>query len=130
MRGHTKQHVGNSLKIGGSKLGSPFSCPNMQILTSEIPISQPALNAALEREIRTGFELMKANERRRELQAAEEARQLRSAKEIKGLGKRTFMMPHWEFFRLIQKYGHAEVHSRPFVKYLQKTFPHLADNKI
>jgi hypothetical protein len=40
------------------------------------------------------------------------------------------VMPDWEFFRLIQKYGHKEVHSREFLKYFQKTNPDLAVHKL
>jgi hypothetical protein len=39
-------------------------------------------------------------------------------------------MPEREFFRLIKKYGHAEVHSKDFLRYFQKKFPQLSPNKL
>jgi hypothetical protein len=38
-------------------------------------------------------------------------------------------MPAREFFRLTQKYGHDEVHSKKFIQYYNKKFPELSPNK-
>jgi hypothetical protein len=60
----------------------------------------------------------------------EQARELRGHKTINGLGKCVASMPSWEFFRLVQKYGHAEVHSEGFLRDFQRRFPHLSPNKV
>ena len=69
---------------------------------------------AIEREFRTGIELKK----------------MRGAGKVAGLGRNVGVMPDWEYFRLLQKYGHKEVHSREFLKHFQKTNPDLAVHKL
>ena len=88
------------------------------------------INRALEREIRTGFQLIKANEQREELEAAAQAKALQGHKPIKGLGRCVAVMPQDEFFRLQKKYGRQEVHSREFLSYFQRRFPHLSPHKL
>jgi len=46
------------------------------------------------------------------------------------LGRCVATMPPREYFRLIKKYGHAEVHSKEFLKYFQNKFSDLSPNKI
>lgn len=86
--------------------------------------------AALERELRTGIRLKEAMEREREIVAAEEAKMARQMKNMKSLGRHLTNMPAWEYFNLVNKYGHEEVHSKEFIRYNQKVFPHLAVNKV
>ena len=50
-------------------------------------------------------------------------------KTVKGLGKCVAVIPEDEFFRLQRKYGHQEVHSREFLRYFNKKFPHLSPNR-
>jgi hypothetical protein len=45
-------------------------------------------------------------------------------------GKCVASMPMREFLQLVKKYGHAEVHSRKFIKYFNQRFPELTPNKI
>jgi hypothetical protein len=87
-----------------------------------------AINKALEREIRTGFELIKQNEKREELRAAEEAK-LHGSKTVPGIGKCVGLIPADEYFRLCKKYGRKEVHSKDFMRYFNRKFPHLSPNK-
>ncbi len=47
-----------------------------------------------------------------------------------GLGKCVAMMPPDEYFRLVKKFGHAEVKSKEFLRYYRKKFPHLSPNAI
>jgi hypothetical protein len=49
---------------------------------------------------------------------------------MKGLGRCVAVIPEWEFYRMKDKYGHHEIHSKEFMKYYQKTFPHLSPNKL
>ena len=102
---------------------------------SEVLIAQPKwgegqLFRALEREFRSGLELKKAQEELRERAAAANAAELRGNSRTTKIGKHVAEIPSWEFFRMQQKYGHDEVHSRGFIRYLQKKFPHLATSKV
>lgn len=102
----------------------------MNLITSVPKYSNGEVDKALMRELTLGLELKKQWERRREIQAAHEAKEIEGQRELKGLGRCVAVMPEWEFFRLQQKYGHSEVHSKDFLKYFQKRFPHLSPNKI
>jgi len=100
-----------------------------------IAIAQPRwsdtqVNRALERELRTGIKLKEAMEHQREIEAAHEAKLDRDARGIKDFGKKVFTMPDWEFFNLVRKYGHDEVHSKEFVRDAQKRFTHLAGARL
>jgi hypothetical protein len=115
--------------------------PSPPFFMPEIVVKLPTfcngeINKALEREIRLGLELKKATEQRREIEAAAQAQELKriaqesGKKDVKGLGRCVAVIPSWDWFRMKQKYGHAETHSREFLSYYQKKFPHLAPNKI
>lgn len=102
----------------------------MQIIT-ELP---RALNGqvqdALIREIRTGFQLAKAQEDAEEIVAAQEAQTMRDAKAVKGLGLHVWEMPQDGYFRLLKKYGHDELHSKEFARYLRKNMKHLTSHSV
>jgi hypothetical protein len=100
----------------------------MQIITA-LP-GEGAVKDALIREIRTGFELIKANEKKEEILAAQEAQQWKGHRTIPGLGKAVAFYPRDEYFRLIAKYGRKEINSNEFIRYHQKKFPHLCPNKV
>ena len=87
------------------------------------------MRKAVLNELRTGMELKKQMERRREIEAATQAQEKANHKEIKGLGRCVAVIPSWDYFRMKQKYGN-EVASDEFLKYYQKKFPHLAPCKI
>jgi len=91
--------------------------------------SDDAANRALEREIRSGIQLKEAMEKQRVAAAAQEAKQYKGGKTTP-IGKHVAEIPAWEFFNMVRKYGHDEVHSRNFMKYFQKKFPHLSTSKI
>lgn len=99
----------------------------MQIITQLPRYSDGEVHAALLKEIRTGFQLERAMEEHRVKQAAEEAKDLKGHK---GDLRAVASIPERDFFRLVQKYGFQEVHSKPFMKYFQKKFPHLSPNKL
>ncbi len=102
----------------------------MNIITSLPRYSDGEINRALIREIQTGFQLEKATQEKREIEAAAQARALKDHKTIQGLGKAVGVIPEREYYRLIKKYGHAEVHSKDFLRYFQKKFPSLSPNKL
>lgn len=116
------------IELGHSFGGGPFYF--MHLITSFPKYSDGELNAALVREIQTGFQLERETEKAREAKAKAEADDLRGHKPIKGLGQCVATMPEREYYRLIHKYGHGEVNSRGFLRYFQKTFPHLSPNKL
>ena len=62
--------------------------------------------------------------------AAQQAQAMRGHRTIQGLGKCVAMMPPDEYFRLVKKFGHAEVKSKEFLRYYRKKFPHLSPNAI
>jgi len=81
------------------------------------------------REIQTGFQLGREHVAFRVKAAQAEADELRGHKTIPTLGKCVGVMPERDFFRLVQKYGYQEIHSKEFLKYYNKKFPHLSPNK-
>ncbi len=101
----------------------------MEIITKLPTYSDGEINRALIREIKTGFQLAKANEDREELHAAEQAKLMRGHKTVAGLGKNVAEIPQDTFFRLCKKYGREEVHSREFMRDFNKRFPHLSPNR-
>jgi hypothetical protein len=101
----------------------------MNIVTSFPKYADGEIQAALIREIKTGFQLEKATQEKREIEARAQAQALKAHRTIKGLGKCVGVIPDREFFRLTAKYGHAEVHSKEFMRYFNRKFPELSPNK-
>lgn len=103
----------------------------MNLVTSFPKYSDGELNRAFMQEIKSGFQLERALEQKREIQAAHEAKIARDlGNKNRAIGNLAATIPERDFFRLVQKYGHAEVHSKGFMKYFQKKFPHLAGSKL
>lgn len=102
----------------------------MQIITALPRYSDGQINQALIKEIKTGFQLERETERARTMTAEGQAAALKGHKTVPGLGKCVGVIPEREYYRLIKKYGHAEVHSKGFLQYFQKKFPQLAPNRI
>ena len=87
------------------------------------------IDQAFMNEIKSGFKLEKETEHLRVTQARKEA-QKEKGKTHPVLGKCVATMPAREFFRLTNKYGHDQVHSKEFLKYYNKKFSDLSPNKI
>ena len=93
------------------------------------------LPASFERECRTGHALLKELEGKyasfeaREKLCAEHAATMRGHRSIDGLGKCVSSIPAWEWHRLVQERGIAEVQSREFQQHLNKTHPELCPNR-
>lgn len=102
----------------------------MNLITSFPKYHDGEIHDALMRELKTGLQLKKELERSREIQAAEQAKGLVGQRVVPGLGRCVGVIPEWDFFRMQQKYGAKEVHSKEFMKYYQKKFPHLSPNKL
>lgn len=101
----------------------------MRIIT-ELPPSNTALRDRLIREIKTGFQFMKERERAEELEAAQQAQDLRNQKEIKGLGRCVAVIPRDQYFLAQKRYGHEEVQSTEFIRFFQKKHPELTPHKL
>lgn len=102
----------------------------MQIIIPPKQFSQGDIGKAMQRELREGLQLKKAKEKARELQAEGYAKSIEKHKPIAGLGRCVAAMPDWDYFRVREKYGREEVHSREFLKYFQKKFPTMAPHKL
>lgn len=79
----------------------------------------------LDRELRQGFRLYKEREKARMMNAAAEAQDIKKIMGKGGIFKPVTTMSQEDFLRLNQKYGHEEVHSRQFQRYLHKKMPEL-----
>jgi hypothetical protein len=102
--------------------------PHIQIAKKQY--SESEISRALERELRTGIRLKQEIEHVRERAAAKEAATFRGSRTVKGFGRHIAEIPQWEYHNLVNKYGYAEVHSKGFMRYLQKAMPHLASAKV
>ena len=100
----------------------------MQVVNQQ-GISDEEVNNALMREIQASLHEEKHTEKDRYDQARKDANS-NVGKEHPLLGRCVATMPPREYFRLIKKYGHAEVHSKEFLKYFQNKFSDLSPNKI
>tara|TARA_R100001163_G_scaffold65135_1_gene61281 strand:+ start:7353 stop:7664 length:312 start_codon:yes stop_codon:yes gene_type:complete len=103
----------------------------MTNIITNIPrnITDGEVDEAFMKEIINGFEIEKRTEHERVAIAAKEANEVRG-KTHPTLGKCVATMPAREFFRLTNKYGHKEVHSKEFLQYYNKKFKELSPNKI
>ena len=100
----------------------------MQVVNQQ-GISDEEVNDALMQEIQASLHEEKHTEKDRYDQARKDASS-NVGKEHPLLGRCVATMPPREYFRLIKKYGHAEVHSKEFLKYFQNKFSDLSPNKI
>ena len=100
----------------------------MQVVNQK-GISDEEVNNALMQEIQASLHEEKHTEKDRYDQARKDANS-NVGKEHPLLGRCVATMPPREYFRLIKKYGHAEVHSKEFLKYFQNKFSDLSPNKI
>lgn len=80
-----------------------------------------AIKDSLTNEIKT--------EEARVVMARAQASALKNHKTIPGLGKCVAVIPPREYYRLVAKYGQAEVHSKEFLRDFNKRFAELSPNK-
>ena len=100
-----------------------------QIITKLPRYSDGEIDRAFMQEIQSGFKLEREQEKGR-IEAVARDTQMFKGKEHPVLGRPVASMPARDFFRLTNKYGHKEVHSKEFIKYFQKKMPELAPNKL
>jgi len=101
----------------------------MNIITKLPTYSDGEIDREFMREIKNGFKLDAANEKKRTDIAVKEAKE-HKGKTHPVLGKCVATIPARDFFRLTKKYGHDAVHSKEFLKYYNKKFPEMSPNKI
>lgn len=95
----------------------------MNVIVPPKVFTEGEISKALEREIRTGFQLERERENARVALAKKRADQMKGGREIPGLGRCISVLPSRDFFRLIQKYGHQEFNSDEFQRYMHKKIP-------
>lgn len=100
-----------------------------EIITKLPRYSDGEIDRAFMREIQNGFKIERETEKDRIKQVSKEAKKFKG-KAHPVLGRPVASMPARDFFRLTQKYGHKEVHSKEFIKYFNKKMPELSPNKI
>jgi len=100
----------------------------MNIITAVPKYSDGEVNRAFMREIKTGFRLERETEKARTDIARKESSELKGSTHPV-LGKPVAVIPGREFFRLVNNYGHETVHSKSFLKYLNKKHPDLSPNR-
>jgi hypothetical protein len=86
------------------------------------------INAALVRELCSGRKFIESMEKRREIEAAEEARKMREVKSI--AGKPVGSIPQREYLLLAKKYGNECWDDRTFVRDFFKSQSHLKAGNI
>lgn len=103
----------------------------MDIITQFPKYSDGEINRALIREIRTGIELKKNLETKREQIVAEEMANLKKNEPegFKGM-KLLCTTPAWEWFNIRRVYGNEAWHDKGFIRDYQKRFKHLSHHKV
>jgi hypothetical protein len=86
------------------------------------------INAALVRELCSGRKFVESLEKRREIEAAAEARKMREVKSI--AGKPVGSIPQREYLLLANKYGNECWDNREFVRDFFKSQSHLKAGNI
>lgn len=88
-------------------------------------ILEAAINDALIREIRTGFELEKWRAEDRHRAAAKEAHANRGHRSVGALGKQVLEIDARDWFRAREKFGPDCWHDKGFIKDVQRLEPDL-----
>lgn len=90
--------------------------------------AEEEINAALVRELCSGRKFIESLEKRREIEAAAEARRMKEVKSI--AGKPVGAIPQREYMLLAQKYGSECWDDREFVRDFFKSQSHLKAGNI
>jgi hypothetical protein len=91
-------------------------------------IAEEEINAALVRELCSGRKFIESLEKRREIEAAAEAKKMREVKSI--AGKPVGSIPQREYMLLANKYGNECWDNREFVRDFFKSQSHLKAGNI
>lgn len=88
---------------------------------------------ALANQVKREIGIQTADEVNREMAAASAAQMYRGTQQKNAMAqnmRHVAELPATDYFNLVRKYGHEEVHSKNFLKYLQKHYPHLATSAV
>ncbi len=93
--------------------------------------SEEAMTDALIKELCSGRQFLDSLQKRREIEAAEVAKQYRKLGRQKG-AKMVHLaeIPQREYLQMVQKYGSECWEDREFIRDFQKNEPTMASNKI
>ncbi len=91
-------------------------------------IEEGAVTEALLKELRWGRQVKETFQQVREADCAVDADKMRGHKS-NALGKCVINMPAYEYFNMVNKYGHDAFSDRGFIRDFQKSQPHLSPNK-
>jgi hypothetical protein len=105
--------------------------PSFILLQTMIKASEEAMNEALIRELCSGRQFLDSLQKRREIEAAQEAKIYRNLGRQKG-AKMVHLaeVPQREYLQMAQKYGAECWNDREFISDYQKYEPTMASNKI
>ena len=104
---------------------------NINLIDDKLKYSDGEIHDAVLREIRFGTNLKVAMEEERAKPAKEVAADFRKHNRTVGsLGKVAAVLPNFEYFYLVRKYGQEEVHSREFLRSLRRHEPDYCVNRV
>jgi hypothetical protein len=101
----------------------------LNIIHKKNQLSDQAVQHARQEHIHESLAQEKATIGARERAAAQEAHQMRG-KTHPVLGKAVACIPEREYYRLVKKYGHENVHSKEFLRDLRRHEPDLCPNRV
>ena len=102
----------------------------MHIIAKSQQFTDEEIDRELAKEIQASLNKEIGTEEARVVMARGQASAMKNHKTIPGLGKCVAVIPPREYYRLVAKYGHAEVHSKEFLKHFQRTFSDRSPNKV
>ena len=101
----------------------------MHIIAKSQQFTDEEIDRELAKEIQASLTKEIGTEEARVVLARGQATAMKNHKTIPGLGKCVAVIPPREYYRLVAKYGHAEVHSKEFLRDFNKRFAELSPNK-
>lgn len=102
----------------------------MHIIAKSEQFTDEEIDRELAKQIQASLNNEIGTEESRVILARGQAAAMKNHKTIPGLGKCVAVIPPREYYRLVAKYGHAEVHSKEFLRDFNKRFSELSPNKV
>lgn len=102
----------------------------MHIIAKSEQFTDEEIDRELTKQIQASLKEEISTEESRVVMARAQAAAMKNHKTIPHLGKCVAVIPPREYYRLVAKYGHAEVHSKEFLRDFNKRFSELSPNKV
>lgn len=102
----------------------------MHIIAKSEQFTDEEIDRELAKQIQASLDNEIGTEESRVVMARAQSAAMKNHKAIPGLGKCVAVIPPREYYRLVAKYGHAEVHSKEFLRDFNKRFSELSPNKV